>query len=74
MIRAVIALIFILAASMAAAQLAGPVGNNSGPRFNKWDQMGMGLGGTSSTGVAPPTCDGTIDLSTGCVQPMLGGL
>lgn len=27
-----------------------------------------------AAGPPPPTCDGTIDLSTGCVQPMLGGL
>lgn len=27
-------------------------------------------------GAGPPSagCDGTIDLSTGCAQPMLGGL
>jgi hypothetical protein len=31
------------------------------------------VGSTGGSGVAP-TCNGTIDLSTGCVQPMLGGL
>lgn len=25
-------------------------------------------------GITPPTCNGTIDLSTGCAQGMLGGL
>ena len=32
---------------------------------------------TSATGggsPTPPSCTGTIDLSTGCTQPMLGGL
>jgi hypothetical protein len=29
------------------------------------------VGGPISHG-PPPACDGTIDLSTGCTQPMLG--
>lgn len=32
--------------------------------------FGMGNSGGAVVGA----CDGTIDLSTGCVQPMLGGL
>jgi hypothetical protein len=31
------------------------------------------VGSSGGSGVAP-TCNGTIDLSTGCAQPMLGGL
>ena len=41
--------------------------------------LGMGklgaAGSQGSNGVAPVTCgNGTINLSTGCPQPMLGGL
>lgn len=33
--------------------------------------LGVGTGGSAAP---PSSCDGTIDLSTGCVQPMLGVL
>jgi|FreactTroBogLake_1042271.scaffolds.fasta_scaffold93431_1 hypothetical protein len=39
----------------------------------------VGLGGpmvpgtTGGTFPPPPSCSGTIDLSTGCAMPMLGG-
>ena len=34
-----------------------------------------GISSPSVTAAPPPTgCSGTIDLSTGCIQPMLGGL
>ena len=37
--------------------------------------VGFGIvAGTVGSAPAPPNCDGTIDLSTSCVQPMLGGL
>lgn len=33
------------------------------------------LGGVSGgAAVPPPTCDGSIDLSSGCIQPMLGAI
>ena len=34
----------------------------------------LGAGTGASGGGPPVSCDGTIDLSVGCVQPMLGGL
>ena len=40
--------------------------------------LGMGklgaAGSQGSNGTAPSTCNGTINLSTGCAAPMLGGL
>ena len=45
----------------------GPAGVAIGPG-------GISRNGTGATGFIPPAgCTGTIDLSTGCAQPMLGG-
>lgn len=46
---------------------ANGIGGDIGGGINN-----LGVGGGSVT--PPGTCTGTIDLSTGCVQPMLGGL
>ena len=57
------------------AQIAGS--GSMGPRFDRRDYMGMGLGGSpTSNAPSPPVgCDGTIDFSQGCVQPiMVGGI
>lgn len=66
----------LLMASAALAQLAGPIGNGAGPNFPAGPDFGLvgSLGGVNGGGVTPSSCDGTIDLSTGCAQPMLGGL
>ena len=76
MIRIALIVSFCLGTIVVAwGQIAG-IGSNQGPRFNRHDLLGMGLGATLSTGGGPPppSCDGTINLSTGCVQPMLRGL
>ena len=62
MIRIAVAIGFLALAYVSAA-----LGNGS--------LMMMGVGpGQSGTGGSGGTCSGTIDLSTGCVQPMLRGL
>lgn len=67
--RWVIVVILSLATAVAFAQFTNPaIGPGSigtiGPNVN-----------TSSASPPPVGCGtGTIDLSTGCVQPMLGGL
>lgn len=38
-------------------------------------QLLLGVSMSNSGGGTPvANCDGTIDLSTGCVQPMIGGV
>lgn len=57
--------LLILAANAAADGI-----NN--PTANVWNNDGIN---NPTIAAAPPgSCDGTIDTSTGCVQPMLGGL
>jgi hypothetical protein len=36
--------------------------------------MMLHIGSSDGNGGIVSTCDGTIDLSTGCAQPMLGGI
>lgn len=55
----------------AAAPLTGPIGNNAGPIYYGGPEIGL-IGAASGIGGGGGGCDGTIDLSTGCVQPMLG--
>ena len=73
MFRVFVAAIFaIITLSAAYAQIAGSIGSNFGPSFNRKD-FGMGFGGfITGNAPTPPSCNGTINLSTGCVQPMLG--
>ena len=68
MIRLVAVLAFFIWVVVSHAQIAGPA---AGPLFNGHFPLAGG-----SLNYTPPvvTCNGTIDLSTGCVQPMLGGL
>lgn len=66
----IMAVLFAVAAR--ADGVAGGVGNE-GTSYGVGQPSGISykIGG----GSAPPTtCTGTIDLSTGCAQPMLGGL
>jgi hypothetical protein len=64
---AVVLALAVIFSQLASAQLLNPpIGPGS--------IMPIGPSTNSSGVTPPPTCDGTIDLSTGCVQPMLGGL
>lgn len=64
----ILALAFALISSLSlAASLTGPIGCGGAgwPLSNLTGPMLCG------GGAPPPTCTGTIDLSTGCVQPMI---
>lgn len=61
--RAAIALL-MLVGTLAAAHAFGL---GEGTRFGR---LGF-IAKNNSTPAPPSSCDGTIDLSTGCVQPML---
>lgn len=66
--RWIIPLLLVLAATTAVAQFTNPaIGPGSIGRIGPSQS-------SSSSVTPPPSCTGTIDLSTGCVQPMLGGL
>jgi hypothetical protein len=63
---AILILLLMSLASASAYELTGII-------------SGSGVGGTGLTGRIGTmggggACSGTIDLSTGCTQPMLGGL
>jgi hypothetical protein len=72
---ALIALLLMLSAAARGDGISG-----SGGRGPAGDGIGGGVGAAISnsggfTGSAPVTCGtGVIDLSTGCTQPMFGGL
>ena len=66
--RILIAALIVLMASAALAQyLRPPIGPGSSLPIGPISSVSGGGGGGGS-------CSGTIDLSAGCVQPMLGGL
>ena len=63
----------VLALALASAPVAAQTINQN---------IGGGIGFTFDGGISgkgggsgpPPTCNGTINLSSGCAMPMLGGL
>lgn len=66
------------AIAQAPNEIWGAIYNSIAPSLS--DRQSSSFQATSAgrlnvTGLGPPpTCDGTIDLSTGCVQPMFRGL
>ncbi len=67
------AIVLVLLAS-SAALLAQALDGGLGRSGLNTGLGGPGGGSGGSGGNPPPACDGTIDLSSGCMQPMLGGL
>ena len=69
--RLVLALLLgFLAGSAAADGLSSSMSPQLGGGISQFDG---GISGVVST-AAPAGCNGTINLSTGCAMPMLGGL
>lgn len=72
------AILIVFFASLAVAAFAtpqpimGPITTNGGP--NPFSDKFIGSIGTLGSGGGGGGCTGTIDLSTGCVQPTLGAL
>jgi hypothetical protein len=72
---ALVALLLMLSAAARGDGISG-----SGGRGAMGDGVGGGVGAAISnsggfTGTAPVSCGtGVVDLSTGCTQPMVGGL
>lgn len=60
--RAAIAILMLLGSLAMAHAFSLGLGNRFGH---------LGAIGKNSTPAPPSSCDGTIDLSTGCVMPML---
>ena len=69
--RLILIITGLLVATAAWGQIAG-TGTNTGPAFNKWDRMGMCIINNFTTSSSPSSCDGTLDLSTGCATPLPG--
>lgn len=73
--RWIVALMFCAATTVAVAQITGQIGTGSLGVFNGGPQMGITGAATGiNGGGVTPTCNGTIDLSTGCIQTILGGV
>ena len=65
-------LLLLAICGLAYAQNLGGIGQNIGGGIST--EFDGGLSGIQHGFVGTPSiCTGTIDLSTGCAQPMLGG-
>lgn len=72
-----IRLVIIMLVTATLAALAQDVSYTSNVNQHSGVFTGVFTGYQAGTPISPPppgTCNGTIDLSTGCMQPMLGGL
>ena len=69
--RFVLTIIGLLIATAAWGQIAG-TGTNTGPAFNRFDTMDMGIINNFTTSGAPPACSNKLDFSVACNSQYIG--